>query len=100
MWPSGNRPLGNNDSRTNSGNVNNSSRERTNLVPLYAKSIHQHMFSIRRHDSPFLQSDINLPKVHGDCLIGADISNRVDRRSTLLHLGDNTRRSTSGGHDE
>lgn len=35
MWPSGNNPLGNRDNRTNSGKVSSSSRERTNLVPLF-----------------------------------------------------------------
>jgi len=38
MWPSGSRPLGKSDNRTNSGRVSNSSRERVNLVPLHAKS--------------------------------------------------------------
>lgn len=35
MCPSGNNPLGNRDNRTNSGKVSSSSRERTNLVPLF-----------------------------------------------------------------
>src|SRR5271155_2690264 len=34
IWPSGSKPFGKSDKRTNSGRVNNSSRESVNRVPL------------------------------------------------------------------
>jgi hypothetical protein len=39
ICPSGSKPLGKSDRRTNSGKVNSSSRERVNRVPLYLVSI-------------------------------------------------------------
>lgn len=42
----------------------------------------------------------NIPKVHSNSLIGANIANGVDRRSALLHLCNDARGTSSGSHEE
>lgn len=68
MCPSGKRPLGKRDSSTNSGSVSSSSRERTNRVPLV---LHVSLDVLTRPQTA--RAGLNVPKVHGYSLIGADI---------------------------
>lgn len=90
MWPSGKRPFGNKESRTNSGSVSSSSRDKTNRVPL--------ILTLAAHRAHDYRDRVNVPQVHGDGLVGANISEGADGRAALLHLGDDARSSSGGSH--
>jgi len=88
MWPSGRRPLGKRESRTNSGRVRSSSLDSVNREPL--QRVSTGLICSDKHHTPQFQ---------GDVLVRA--AERVDGRAStcLRHLSNDTRRASGRCHD-
>lgn len=90
MWPSGRRPLGKSDSRTNSGRVRSSSRERVKREPLnfVSKAI--------RLD---LRDRKGIPQIETDVFIGSGVEGVDGWGSALRDLGDDARGTSGLSHE-